>query len=635
MRSDATTPCGVRISDTRYEEDRGRLHPSGPVGARHRRHLCQSRARPGDDLSGDAPGELRAGRDGDVLDLHRLEPHQRRHGLLAGLPAHRAVRVRGGRGDRAGGDPPGRERAGTRDRGRFHRAACDPQQRDRLDLQLHHQDLPEPVPQGAFVRQYLRFLARTRRNRRHLGGTGADLCLLPLHPAGTRNARRGAEPGIEPAGGHSRGLDARPRLGARGRRRRRRRHDDRAHRVPRSEHDGRNPALRVRRGAARRHRQPRRRRGRRLRGRRARERARRLRDRQRPQTLGGAGAHHRRAAAEALGLLRQGARDPRMTRRASVGVAVLLAIACLLLPFVVSNYRTFQLTLVLVYAIALLGLNILTGYNGQISLGHGAFYAIGAYTAAVLMDRLGAPYWATIPAAGAVCLVAGFLFGLPALRLEGLYLALATFALGVSMPQLLKYHHLEKWTGGVQGIVIAKPEPPAFLLEAGLQMNPDQWLYFFALAVAAMMFVLGWNLLRGRVGRALIAIRDQHIAAEAMGINNALYKSLAFGVSAMYTGIAGALGAIAVQYVAPDSFTIFLSLVFLVGIVVGGVASISGALYGALFIQFVPNVADEISKAAPWAIFGLFLIGFVYLMPAGVAGAVRMLLVRRMQKGAK
>ncbi len=323
-----------------------------------------------------------------------------------------------------------------------------------------------------------------------------------------------------------------------------------------------------------------------------------------------------------------------MTRRASIGVAVLIAIACVL-PFVVSNYRTFQLTLVLVYAIALLGLNILTGYNGQISLGHGAFYAIGAYTAAVLMDRLGAPYWATIPAAGAVCLVAGFLFGLPALRLEGLYLALATFALGVSMPQLLKYHHLEKWTGGVQGIVIAKPEPPAFLREAGLQMNPDQWLYFFALAVAAMMFVLGWNLLRGRVGRALIAIRDQHIAAEAMGINNALYKSLAFGVSAMYTGVAGALGAIAVQYVAPDSFTIFLSLVFLVGIVVGGLASISGALYGALFIQFVPNVADEISKAAPWAIFGLFLIGFVYLMPAGVAGAVRTLLVRFTRKGAK
>ena len=143
------------------------------------------------------------------------------------------------------------------------------------------------------------------------------------------------------------------------------------------------------------------------------------------------------------------------------------------------------------------------------------------------------------------------------------------------------------------------------------------------------MFLLAWNLLRGRIGRALVAIRDQHIAAEVMGINNALYKSAAFGVSAMYTGVAGALAAIAIQFVAPDSFNIFLSIVFLVGIVVGGLASISGALYGALFIQFVPNLADEISKAAPWAIFGIFMIGFVYLMPTGVAGAIRLLLAKR------
>jgi branched-chain amino acid transport system permease protein len=309
-------------------------------------------------------------------------------------------------------------------------------------------------------------------------------------------------------------------------------------------------------------------------------------------------------------------------------IVVLLALACAL-PFVVSNYRVFQLTLVLVYAIALLGLNILTGYSGQISLGHGAFYALGAYCAAILMDKAGVPYWATLPVAGAVCFVAGFLFGLPALRLEGLYLALATFALGVAMPQLLKYHHLEKWTGGVQGIVIAKPEAPAFFPSIGLPLNPDQWLYFFTLLVALVMFFLGWNLLRGRVGRALTAIRDHAIAAEAMGVHNALYKSTAFGVSALYTGVAGALGAIAVQFVAPDSFNIFLSIVFLVGIVVGGLASISGALYGALFIQFVPNIADEISKAAPWAVFGIFMIGFVYLMPTGVAGAVRLLLARR------
>ena len=320
-----------------------------------------------------------------------------------------------------------------------------------------------------------------------------------------------------------------------------------------------------------------------------------------------------------------------MSRKIVTVTLLLLAAACAL-PFLVKGYHTFQATLVLIYAIALLGLNILTGYNGQISLGHGAFYAIGAYVAAILMDRAGVPYWATIPIAGAVCLLVGFLFGLPALRLEGLYLALATFALAVSMPPILKSHLLEKWTGGVQGIVIVKPDPPAWIGALGVKLNADQWLYFFALAVALVLFIVGWNLISGRIGRALVAIRDHHTAAEAMGIDTALYKSIAFGVSAMYTGIAGALGAIAVQFVAPDSFTVFLSITFLVGIVVGGLASLSGALYGALFIQFVPNIADELSKAAPWAVFGLFLIAFVYLMPTGVAGAVRAL-ANRLRSG--
>ncbi|MDH4093848.1 MAG: branched-chain amino acid ABC transporter permease [Betaproteobacteria bacterium] len=315
-----------------------------------------------------------------------------------------------------------------------------------------------------------------------------------------------------------------------------------------------------------------------------------------------------------------------MSRRQMIVVALVLLAACML-PFVVSNYRTFQFTLALVYAIALLGLNMLTGYNGQISLGHGAFYAIGAYTAAILMDQYGVPYWATIPAAAVVCLIAGFLFGLPALRLEGLYLALATFALAVSLPALLKYHHLEQWTGGVQGIVLLKPDAPF-----GLPLNPDQWLYFFTLAITVLMFVLAWNILRGRMGHAMVAIRDQHIAAEAMGIHTAMVKSMTFGISAMYTGIAGALGAIAIQFVAPDSFNIFVSIMLLVGVVIGGLASISGAIYGALFIQFVPNIADAISKAAPWAIFGIFLLGFVYVMPMGIAGAVRMAVARLTRK---
>jgi branched-chain amino acid transport system permease protein len=311
-----------------------------------------------------------------------------------------------------------------------------------------------------------------------------------------------------------------------------------------------------------------------------------------------------------------GAARAGITREQFIVVGLLLVVA-IALPFFVSNYRVFQFTLVLVYAIVLLGLNMLTGYNGQISLGHGAFYAIGAYTAAILMDRFGVPYWLTLPAAAAVCLVAGFLFGLPALKLEGLYLALATFALGVAMPQLLKYKHFEHWTGGVQGITIVKPDAPF-----GLPLSPDRWLYFFTLAVTIVMFAIGINLLRGRIGRAMIAIRDHPIAAQAMGIDTARYKALTFGVSAMFTGVGGALGAIAVQFVAPDSFNVFLSIAFLVGIVVGGLASVSGAFFGALFIQFVPNVADQISKAAPWAIYGLFVIGFMYAMPGGIASFV-------------
>ena len=327
-----------------------------------------------------------------------------------------------------------------------------------------------------------------------------------------------------------------------------------------------------------------------------------------------------------------------------IGLAALLIVA-LALPFLLSSYHVFQLTLVVVYAIALLGLNMLTGYNGQISLGHGAFYAIGAYTTAILTARLGLPYWATVPAAGVICLGAGFLFGLPALRLEGLYLALATFALALATPQLLKFKALERWTGGVQGILVDKPDAPW-----GLPLNGDQWLYFLSLAVALALFWAGWNLLRGRTGRAMVAIRDHPTAASTMGIDTAIYKSMTFGVSALYTGVAGALGGIVTGFVAPDSFPLFLSLTFLVGIVVGGLGSISGAVFGAIFIEFVPNVADEISRSIPalanfvlgftpniaeqmataaqWTIYGLVLIGFMYAMPIGVAGFLRVVWAR-------
>jgi len=305
------------------------------------------------------------------------------------------------------------------------------------------------------------------------------------------------------------------------------------------------------------------------------------------------------------------------TRGLRVVLTLIVLAAAATLPFVLSNFRLFQCAQVFTYAIALLGVNILIGFNGQFSLGHSAFYALGAYTSAIMIDRWSVPYGWTIPAAGVLCLVAGFLFGIPALRLEGLYLALATFALALAVPQILKY--FEHWTGGSQGIVLSKPDAPW-----GLKLTADQWLYFLTLAVLLVLLVLARNLLAGRTGRAIVAIRDNPIAAQAMGVNTALYKSLTFGVSAAYTGIAGSLSALVIAFVAPDAFDVFLSITFVTGIVIGGLASITGAIFGAIFIQFVPNWAQDISKAAPWAIYGLFLIVFMYAMPRGIAGSLRL-----------
>lgn len=305
-----------------------------------------------------------------------------------------------------------------------------------------------------------------------------------------------------------------------------------------------------------------------------------------------------------------------------VGIALALG-----LPFYVENFTIFQLTQVAVYAIAVLGLNLLTGFNGQFSLGHSAFYALGAYTAAILVDRYEVAYYWTLIPAGVICFIGGFLFGLPALRLEGLYLALATFALAVATPQLLRYEHFEDFTGGVQGIDLFKPDSPIEFL------NGDQWLYFFVLFIGALLLLGAWNLTRGRTGRAMIAIRDNPIAARTMGINTSLYKSVTFGVSGFYTGIAGALGAMVAEFVAPDSFTFFLSVWFLVGMVVGGLASIPAAIVGGLFILYMPNVSEAViehffggepsAKALIWVAFGFFLIFTVYVVPNGIAGLAR------------
>ncbi|MGE0736994.1 MAG: branched-chain amino acid ABC transporter permease [Alphaproteobacteria bacterium] len=313
-------------------------------------------------------------------------------------------------------------------------------------------------------------------------------------------------------------------------------------------------------------------------------------------------------------------KSPPSSRSANATGWILLILGGVAVPFVLSGFQLFQISQILVYAIALLGLNFLSGYSGQISIGHGAFFALGAYTAAILSEHFGVSFYLAVPAAALVCLCVGFLFGLPALRLEGLYLALATFALAVATPQVLKYKAFEDLTGGVQGIYMEKPNAPF-----GIPLDSDQWTYFLCFAVCVVMFVLGRNMMRGRVGRALVAIRDHSTAAQTMGVNAALYKSVTFGVSALYAGVAGALSCVVVQFVAPDSFGMFVSITFFVGSIVGGVTSISGAIYGAIFIQFLPNIAGHLSKSAPWAIYGVLLIAVVYFMPNGVAGAVKSL----------
>lgn len=310
-------------------------------------------------------------------------------------------------------------------------------------------------------------------------------------------------------------------------------------------------------------------------------------------------------------------RNARATR---VVAGVAFAIGLFLLPFLVSSYKVSQLNQYLILVIAILGLNVLSGFSGQISLGHGAFLAIGAYTSAILIQRFGVHYAATIPAAAIVCFGAGLLIGFPALRLAGHYLALATFGLSLAMPQMLKYKKIETWTGGVQGILFNRPDPPFTLTLLGQAIDADRWLYFLTLGIAVAVFVLTWNLLRGRIGRALVALRDHPIAASTMGVNLAAYKSITFGISASITGIAGSLIAISTAFVAPDSFTVLVSISLLVGSVIGGITSIAGPLFGAMFIHVMPDVAQQIFDSAPAIIYGAVLLFAVYVMPNGVSG---------------
>jgi branched-chain amino acid transport system permease protein len=323
-----------------------------------------------------------------------------------------------------------------------------------------------------------------------------------------------------------------------------------------------------------------------------------------------------------------------------LGLGIVVPLLKPLAPDLISDYRLFLVSTMMIAAIAVLGLNLLTGFNGQISLGHGAFYAVGAYTAAVLMDHLNMPYWATLPFAAVVCFIVGYLFGLPALKLEGHYLALATFALALAVPQILKYKWLEGLTGGVQGIVLNKPEVPF-----DLPLSEDQWLYYYCFIVLVFLFWAANNILHSRSGRAMMAIRDYHIAADTMGIDTALYKTVTFGISAAYTGIAGALSASAIAFVAPDSFNFFLSIKFLIGLVVGGVGSLAGSLVGGVFYVLVDNSAQALSTFAKndlglqfdlsaYTVFGILLIVLMYLMPMGIVGGIYAL-VRSLRPAAK
>jgi len=307
----------------------------------------------------------------------------------------------------------------------------------------------------------------------------------------------------------------------------------------------------------------------------------------------------------------------------ALGVLVLVV-----LPFVLTDFRTVQLATVGAYFIAILGLDVLTGHSGQISLGHGAFMAVGAYTTAILMANHGVRDLWTIPIAAGVAGVIGLLAGVPALRLSGLYLALATFGIAVVLPTILK--KFDHFTGGSTGITLfGKPAQTGHGVGVWGMTN-NQWLYALTWTVGGVVFLIAWWLLDSRFGRSLRAIRDSELAAVASGVNRAKYKVLAFGVSAAFAGVAGALFAINVAYVAPDTFPIQLSLYLLVGAVVGFFGSIWGAVFGALLIQFLPDIVGLIphvdtKQAGPTTLFfGLVLVVLMLVLPVVLRAASKL-----------
>ena len=310
-----------------------------------------------------------------------------------------------------------------------------------------------------------------------------------------------------------------------------------------------------------------------------------------------------------------------MRRKLALETLAFLAFAVVaaILPRLVSDFRTRELAIAGIYFIALLGLAILTGYSGQISLGHGAFMAIGGYTTAILsVDHGIRPIW-TLPLAGLVAGGSGLLVGIPALRLTGIYLAIVTFGIAISVPQLLKkFEGFTGWTTGKYGEGLTS-QPPF-----GLDTTSNHWLYYLTAATALVLLALAWAIARGKPGRALQAIRDSEVAAVSSGISPALYKTLAFGISSFYAGVAGALYAMGAAYVTPQTFPITLSLFLVVGLAVGGLGSLAGSVVGAILIQFLPPLAPHLGHAPPQVLQGAVLVGVMLLLPGGAAGLLRL-----------
>lgn len=299
----------------------------------------------------------------------------------------------------------------------------------------------------------------------------------------------------------------------------------------------------------------------------------------------------------------------------SLGIAA-FAVLIVALPWIVAPYAIFELTYVGAYAIAILGLVILIGHSGQISLGHGAFIACGGYMVAILLQGAGWPYAISIPLAAVACAILGFGLGAIALRLERIYLALATFALGASVSPLLKrFKHV---TGGVQGITLPSPHAPA----AFANLRAETWFYYLTWAIGALLFVVTFFVLRGRVGRSLRALRDSEVAAISFGVNPVFYRTLAFGWSAAYAGIAGGLLAIITAYVSPDVYDISLSLTLLAGAVMGGLDMMWGAVIGGAAIVYLPLWSQRVNPAFSSIVYGLAEILIMMFMPGGIAGTL-------------